>query len=292
MSAEGSARSGWAACLFAVTVWGMTFATTKQLLAALPPTEILFVRFALGYAALWALAPRRLGWLGWRAEARLAAAGALGIALYFHFENLALTHARAGLVVVVVCTSPLLTALGARALGRTRRLGWGYWAGLALALGGVALMAAGGGRGALAGSWRGVALGLAGAAAWAAYTLLPLPGAGLAVTRRTFLWGLVAMAPLCLGEAGAWRLGPLLGWGPAWRLLFLGLAASAACYAAWNLAVARLGGVRAAVGLYLNPVVGVASAALLLGEPLGAAAVAGVGLTLGGVALSARSRGA
>ena len=45
----------------------MTFATTKQLLVALPPTEILFVRFALGYAALWALAPRRLGWLGWPA---------------------------------------------------------------------------------------------------------------------------------------------------------------------------------------------------------------------------------
>ena len=82
-----------------MTVWGMTFATTKQLLAALPPTEILLLRFLLGYAALWALAPRPLPWQGWRAEARMAVAGALGIALYFHFENLALTHARAGLFV-------------------------------------------------------------------------------------------------------------------------------------------------------------------------------------------------
>ena len=272
-----------------MTVWGMTFATTKQLLAALPPTEILLLRFLLGYAALWALAPRPLPWQGWRAEARMAVAGALGIALYFHFENLALTHARAGLVAVVVCTSPLLTAFCARLMGRTRRLGRWFWVGLFLALAGVALTVTGGDAGALRGAWQGVALGLGGAAVWAVYTLLPLPESGLAVTRRTFLWGLVAMTPLCLAEAGAWRMAPLADWGNVWRLFFLGLVASAVCYAAWNAAVARLGGVRAAVCLYLNPVVGVVTAALLLGEPLDAPTLLGVALTLGGVALSARA---
>ena len=286
-----TARPGWWPCLFAVAVWGATFAATKQLLAALPPTEILLVRFAVGYAALWALAPRRLPWLGWRAEARLALAGALGIALYFHFENLALVHARAGMVAVVVCVSPLLTALFARALGRVARLGAGYWGGFALAMGGVALTVAGEDAGALRGAWLGAAFGLLGALAWACYTLLPLPtGAdGLAVTRRTFLWGLLAMAPLCLLDAGAWRAAPLAAWPNLWRLLFLGVFASALSYAAWNRAVARLGGVRATLLLYLIPVIGVLVAAAALGEPLDAPTLLGVALTLSGVALSTLS---
>ena len=134
-------RSGWAPCLFAVLVWGATFATTKRLLEALPPTEILLARFVVGYLALWALAPRRLPWQGWRTEARMALAGVLGIALYFHFENQALVHARAGMVAVVVCVSPLLTALLARLLGRVRRLGRGYWLGFALAVAALAAQA-------------------------------------------------------------------------------------------------------------------------------------------------------
>lgn len=284
-------RSGWAPCLFAVLVWGATFATTKRLLEALPPTEILLARFVVGYLALWALAPRRLPWQGWRTEARMALAGVLGIALYFHFENQALVHARAGMVAVVVCVSPLLTALLARLLGRVRRLGRGYWLGFALAMGGVALTVTGGDPAALRGAWQGAAFGLLGALTWSCYTLLPLPrcGDGLAVTRRTFFWGLLAILPLCLPEADAWRVGPLLGWPALWRLLFLGLLASALCYVAWNAAVARLGGVRATLLLYLNPVVGVLTAALLLGEPLDTPILLGVALTLTGVALSTRS---
>ena len=281
--------SGWGVCLFAVGVWGITFATTKSLLTALPPTEILVARFAVGYAALWALAPRRLPWQGWRTEAWLALAGVLGIALYFHFENLALLHARAGLVAVVVCTSPLLTALGARLLGCAGPLGWRYWAGFALAAAGVTLTVTGGHVEALRGAWQGVALGLAGAAAWAAYTLLPLPKGGLPVTRRTFFWGLLAMAPLAWPEAGAWRAAPVLDPAQAARLLFLGLVASALCYAAWNAAVARLGGVRATLCLYLNPVVGVLAAALFLGEPLDLPTLSGVALTLAGVFVSTRA---
>ncbi len=285
---RNSLLHGWLPCLLAVTVWGTTFATTKQLLAALPATEILALRFAIGYAALWALAPRRLRWMGWRAETRMAVGGALGIALYFFFENHALAHARAGIVAVIVCTSPLLTALIERALGRTARLGPGYWLGFALAIMGVTLTVTDGDWGALRGAWQGVALAALGAAAWSAYTVVGLPsGDGLAITRRTFLWGLLAMIPLCLPELGAWRATPLADGGTLGRLLFLGLMASALCYVAWNRAVAVLGGLRASLPLYLNPVVGVLAAAAILNEPLDGLMALGVTLTLMGVALSA-----
>lgn len=285
-----SRLSGYLLCLLAVAVWGATFVTTKQLLTSLPPTEILFLRFLVGYAALWALSPRPLRWQGWRCEGRLALSGALGIALYFHFENLALLHGSAGMVSVVVCTAPLMTALLAWLLRRGARLTGGYWAGFALAIAGVALTVTRGDLRQLEGALAGAGLAALGALTWATYTLVPQrvphPAGGLAVTRRIFLWGLLLMLPLCAWEADAWRLAPLLAWGGLWRLLFLGLLASALCYAAWNLAVARLGGIRATLCLYLNPVVGVFAAALVLNEPLTGLVLLGVALTLAGVALS------
>ena len=50
------------------------------------------------------------------------------------------------------------------------------------------------------------------------------------------------------------------------NLGFLGLFASAACFAMWNRVCKGLGVVRASVGLYLSPLVGVAFAAVFLGE--------------------------
>ena len=49
---------------------------------------------------------------------------------------------------------------------------------------------------------------------------------------------------------------------------FLGLLASAASFAMWNYACNALGVVRATIGLYLTPIVGVVFAALFLGERL------------------------
>lgn len=282
--------SGYLLCLLAVAVWGATFVTTKQLLVELPPTQILLSRFLVGYAALWALSPKALRWQGWRCESRLALSGALGISLYFFFENLALMHGSAGMVSVVVCTAPLLTALLARLLRLGTRLTGGYWAGFALAITGVALTVTRGDLHQLKGALPGAGLAALGALTWAAYTLIPQhvphPASGLAVTRRIFLWGILLMLPLCVPELEAWRLAPILAWDGLWRLLFLGLLASAVCYAAWNLAVARLGGIRATLCLYLNPVVGVLAAALVLGEPLTPIVLLGVALTLAGVALS------
>lgn len=281
--------SGYLFGLFAVVVWGVTFTTTKQLLRVFPSTEILFLRFLLGYAALWALAPRRMPWQGWRGEALLSLAGATGIAFYFLFENMALRHAGAGMVSVVVCTSPLLTALMVQCLGRTR-LSRGYWLGFALAFGGVALTVSRGDLASLRGAALGAGLAAAGAVTWAVYTLVsqrlrPVVGA-LALLRRIFFWGLLWMLPFCLPVVDTWGFVPLRDFTTCWQLLFLGLVASAFCYVAWQIAVTRLGGIRATLLLYLNPVVGVMTAALILNEPFTLPILIGVALTFCGLTLS------
>ena len=43
--------TGHAAALLTIFLWGTTFISTKVLLTGLRPVEVLFLRFALGFAA-------------------------------------------------------------------------------------------------------------------------------------------------------------------------------------------------------------------------------------------------
>ena len=74
---------GHLAALFTVAVWGTTLISTKVLLNAFQPVEILFFRFSLGFLALLAVCPHRLKGTSLRQECTLAAAGLCGICLYY-----------------------------------------------------------------------------------------------------------------------------------------------------------------------------------------------------------------
>ncbi|WP_293728163.1 DMT family transporter [uncultured Phascolarctobacterium sp.] len=103
--------SGHLAALFTILIWGTTFIATKILLTALTPVEILFLRFALGLAALWLARPQRLRTQNYKQELTLAAAGLCGICLYYLLENIALTYTLASNVGVIISAAPFLTAL-------------------------------------------------------------------------------------------------------------------------------------------------------------------------------------
>ena len=129
------------AALFTVSVWGATFVSTKALIAAgLTPAEIFLMRFALGSLCTLPLAPRRLRAENRRDEAAFAAAGVCGGSLYFLLENIALTCTLASNVGVLVSVSPMLTALLSHFLLRRERLRPLFFAGLAVALAGVAMV--------------------------------------------------------------------------------------------------------------------------------------------------------
>ena len=72
-------RIGQAATLVTILIWGTTFISTKVLLDTLSPVEILFLRFSLGYLALWLAAPRRLRLTDRRQEGLFALAGLCGV---------------------------------------------------------------------------------------------------------------------------------------------------------------------------------------------------------------------
>lgn len=297
-SAGSTAARGHGLALATVLIWGVTFVSTKVLLEGCSPIEILFFRFALGFAALWAIRPRLLRVAGWRDELLFVAAGACGVTLYFLMENIALVYTTASNVGVIVAVAPLFTGLIASLVLREGTLGRRFFLGFALAIAGIALISFVGGAPAPADAADAGGLGLVGcllallaAIVWAVYSniskRISARGYGTVLaTRRTFFWGLAFMLP-CL---------PLLGFDPDWsfiltplalgNLVFLGLGASALCYVMWNTAVRELGPVKTTAYIYLVPVVTIATSVAILGEPLTPAIVAGALLTIAGLVIS------
>jgi drug/metabolite transporter (DMT)-like permease len=141
-------------------------------------------------------------------------------------------------------------------------------------------------------STRGDLLVLASTVNWAVYSLI---GHGtirrLGPTRATagaMLLGCLMLLPL---TAGTGAIGEYARLSPAGigAVLFLGVACSGLGYLFWYAALERVEASRVAALLYLEPLVTLAAASMLLAEPVGAVTVAGGALVVGGVALVQRA---
>ena len=262
-----------AAAILTILIWGATFTSTKVLLQAFAPIEILFLRFLLGACALLLACPRLLHVRDRRREVTFALAGLCGVTLYFLLENIALSYSTASNVGVLVGISPFLTALLARiVLGES--LHPGFFVGFVCAMSGIVCIAVNS-NAVLRLNPLGDVLALLAALTWAFYSILTrkIGDYGyntLQVTRRIFCWGLERLAqPEMLAN-----------------LLFLGLGASALCFATWNFTIRILGAIKTSVYIYAVPVVSVITATLLLGERLTGLALTGMTLIILGLVIS------
>lgn len=287
---ETKKTTGHLFALISVAVWGTTFISTKVLLTAFKPVEILVSRFVIAFLALLAVCPRRMKAESVSRELTFAAAGLCGVSLYFLLENIALTYTMASNVGVIISTAPFFTALLSRVFDRTEdRLGAGFFAGFVLAIAGIALMSFNGSRFEL--SPKGDLLTVLAALAWACYSILTkkISSFGYSVlltTRRIFSYGLVFVLPVL----------PFFGFSPdigrfaeakyLLNILYLGLGASAACFVTWNFAVKVLGAVKTSVYIYMTPVITTVTSVLILGEPLTWLSALGTALTVAGLFLS------
>ena len=287
---ETNTARGHLAALLTIAIWGTTFISTKVLLEDFQPVEILFIRFLMGYLALWIACPRRLRGVTGRQEGLFALAGLCGVCLYYLLENIALTYTMASNVGVIISVSPCFTALLTHFLMRGEdRLRPTFFAGFAVAMAGICLISFNGS--ALALDLRGDLLALLAAFVWACYALLTRKIGALGhpivlTTRRTFFYGLVFMLPALALSGARPDLARLLDPVDLGNLLFLGLGASALCFVTWNVAVRELGAVRTSVYIYLVPVITVAASVVILDEPFTWMTGAGTALTLMGLLLS------
>lgn len=277
-----------------VGIWGLTFISTKVLIGGgMSPHEIFFLRFAMAYAGIWFLSSRRLWADNWRDELWLLLGGVTGGSFYFLTENTALEYTLATNVAFLVCTTPLMTTLLSLLICRKERATRALIGGSLTALAGVALVVCNG-HFVLRLSPAGDLLSLLASLSWAFYSLIMRRMADrydvTFITRKIFFYGVLTILPVFFFRP--WQFDVARLWEPVvlFNLLFLGVLASLACFAVWNVVLKRLGTVRASNYIYLNPVFTLAGSAVVLGERLTPMAWAGVLLILGGVYWAGRKK--
>lgn len=282
--------TGHLSALVTILIWGTTFISTKVLLVAFQPVEILFIRFVLGLIALVIVCPHRLRGTTPRQELTFAAAGLCGVCLYYLLENIALTYTLASNVGVILSVAPFFTAILSHVVFQgTEKLRPSFFGGFVLAMAGIALISFNGS--ALSLNPMGDLLALLAALVWACYSILTkkISGYGystLITTRRVFCYGIAFMIPAMFLFDVQWELSALTQPVYLLNLIFLGLGASALCFVTWNTAVKLLGPVRTSVYIYMSPVITVVTSALILHEPVTPLAAGGMALTLAGLFLS------
>lgn len=286
---------GHLAAGFSIFVWGTTFISTKVLLEAFTPLEILFFRFLIGYAALWLACPHSLRIQSRKQEVLFAAAGMCGVTLYFLMENFALTFTLAANVSVIIAVAPFFTSLFDWLFLKGEKPGSRFLAGFLTAIIGICLISFQRKSG-MKINPRGDLLALSAAITWAAYSVITKKtgeyGHGTIVTtRRIFFYGLLFMVPVLAILPFRPGFDRLTDSKNLFNILFLGLGASALCFVTWNFAVKELGSVKTSVYIYAVPVITVIASTLILSERINFRSACGIALTLAGLMISeSRSR--
>lgn len=273
--------------ILTVAVWGLTFISTKILLGAgLSPQDIFLMRFSIAYVGIWFISPKKLFANSWRDEFWMVAAGITGGSFYFLTENTALEYTQTNNVAFLITTAPLFTAFLSAIAYKNEKITWKLAVGSVVALIGVALVVYNGSF-VLNLSPVGDILTLLAALSWAFYSLimrrlLPRYSATF-ITRKIFFYGLLTVLPCFAFRHFHAPLSVLTQPVVLFNLLFLGVIASLVCYLVWNIVLHKLGTVCASNYIYLNPMVTMIGAVLLLGEQVTVVALSGSALILTGV---------
>ncbi|MDU1890256.1 MAG: DMT family transporter [Dysgonomonas sp.] len=273
--------------VFTIAVWGTTFVSTKVLIGyGLSPVEILLYRFVLAYIGIWFVCPKVLFAKSIKDELLCLAIGLCAGSLYFIFENTALKITLASNVALIICTSPIFTALLSVIIYRKEKLRSKVVFGSLIALIGVALVVFNGSF-ILQINPLGDILTILAALSWAFYGIilrhLNKSYSTLFLTRKVFFYGIVTMLPFfCLDSA---TFTPSLIKVPviAANLVFLGIVASLLCYITWNSSVKELGVVQTSNYIYFIPLVTLFTSAMVLDEYITMIALLGSVLILFGV---------
>ncbi len=264
-------------------MWSSAFTSARIIVAAAPPLLALGLRFLL--SGLLAVTLARLMGQSWRlTRAQWRATVIFGIcqnALYLGLNFVAMQTIEASLAAIIASTMPLMVALASWLLlgEKIRPLGV---LGLVAGVAGVAIIM--GARLGDAGTGRGVVLCLGGVLALTTATL-SVRGA---ISGGNFLMVvglqmLVGSTVLLAVSVGVER------WEVAWSgemilaFLYTTLVPGLLATLAWFWLVNRIGALRAATFHFLNPFLGVAIAAAVLGEALGARDILGVAVIAGGI---------
>jgi drug/metabolite transporter (DMT)-like permease len=263
---------------------------TKVALRDVSPVTVVWLRFAMGVAILGlAVALRRQFALPRREDlAYFALLGFIGITFHQWLQSTGLLTAQASTTAWIVATTPVFMALLGWLLLK-ERLGWVKAGGIALAALGVLLVVSKGDWSAMSSGQFGTAgdfLILISAPNWAVFSVISRrglqshPAARMMFYVMGFGWLFTSVLLFTgpgLSEIGQLQIGSWLGLG------FLGIFCSGLAYIFWYDGLQAVPAAQMGAFLYLEPLVAVVVAAIVLNEPLLLASVIGGGIILAGV---------
>ena len=276
--------------LLAVLVWGASFIATKVALEDASPVTVVWLRFAMGVAVLGVAVTARhqFAVVPLKELPTFALLGLIGITFHQWLQSNALVTSQASTSGWIVATTPIFMAvLGRVVLGE--RLSWPRAAGIALAALGVLLVVSKDDPATvLAGRFGapGDVLILLSAPNWAVFSVLSRGALRKHPATRMMFYvmtiGWLFTSVLLFAGPGLSEIGTITprGWV---ALAFLGFACSGLAYIAWYDALKHMPASQVGALLYLEPLVAMTVAAVVLSEPILLSTAVGGAVILVGV---------
>ena len=283
--------------LFAVIVWGASFVATKVALQYVVPTALVWLRFGMGVLILGLAVflnkqfslPRGRDW------GYFALLGFLGITFHQWLQSTGLQTAQATTTAWIITSTPIFIALLGILVLR-ERLTWYQATGIVLASLGVLLIVSRGDLSSLAKGQFGTPgdfLVLISAPNWAVFSTLSRPGLKkhsatlMMFYVMSFGWLFTTILFVVSPEVQQISNIPLDGW---IAITFLGIFCSGIAYIFWYDALKVLPVAQTGAFLYLEPIVTVIVAAVVIRETILLATLVGGIIILVGVWLVNRPR--
>lgn len=277
----------------AASIWGGMYVVSKVVLEVIPPVSLVWLRYVLAVAGLFAMGQRQR--VSWRVPRRqwllIGAIGIVGyvVSIWAQFLGTALSTAQMGSV--ITAATPAFMAVFAHFLLR-ERITRVKMVSVLLATSGVWLIV-GWSPGGAHRELGGAILFLA-AVTWALMSVLikkvPPASSLIVVTTYALLVALMALSPVAvmqLSHIPVRAFAPVKIWG---GLLYLGFVSTAVAFFLWNQGLRILDASTGGVYFFFQPVAGSLLGWLLLGEKISAAFWGGAVLIAAGVVLVIRKR--
>lgn len=283
--------------IFSVVAWGASFIATKVALQEIHPATVVWLRFGIGVLIL-GLAARWRGQLALPQKKDIpyfALLGFIGITFHQWLQSTGLVTAQASTTAWIVATTPIFMALLGWLVLREKLTKFQIF-GIVLATIGVLLVVSKGNLSALGlkGSVTpGDILIMISAPNWAIFSTLSRRGlkehSAVLMMLYVMGFGWLFTSALFFSGPGLFEISQLTM--PGWlSILFLGIACSGLAYIFWYDGLQAIPASQVGAFLYLEPLVAVVIAAIVLNEPVLLASLLGGGTILLGVWLVNRAR--
>jgi drug/metabolite transporter (DMT)-like permease len=269
-------------------LWGASFLFIKVAVRELDPATLILGRVGLGALTLAAIVPFMVGGRRTVGEIRrnagwLVVVALVNIAVPFWLLSWGETRIDSGLASIIQGSVPIFNAVVAFGFFREVRVTGARLVGVGMGFVGVALLVGAQPGGKVLGAVAVVGMALCYAVgqllAGRHLAAVPPPVVALATT------GIAAIAALPLGVAEAPHHAP--GWKVIGSVVALAVPGTAIAFLLFYAIIAGAGAAYASLVTYLVPPIALVYGAIFLGERFGAAALGGLALILGGVALGA-----